>query len=108
MSGSADVPPTVPEPRPPSGRDGLETYNRVAETVGGLPTLRLKDNVIQGTVVIGCTLLGAGVGYLIGAGRGNGVLGAIAGAACAMIGSALISGLVLMVLGWVRLARRPK
>ncbi len=76
MSGPPQTPPTTPGPLPPSNRDGLETYNRIAETVGGLPNLRVKDNVIQAAVVIACTLLGAGIGYLIGAGRGRGGVGA--------------------------------
>ena len=60
----------------------------------------MKDNTIQAIVVIGCTLLGAGIGW-----PKWGMLGAIAGGAVAMIASAFVSGLVLMVLGWVRASK---
>jgi hypothetical protein len=109
MSGPSQIPPTTPGPLPQPDPDGLETYNRIAETVGGMPTLRVRDNVVQAVVVIACTLLGAGIGYLIGAGRGRGGVAAAAGGAIGMISSALVSGLILMVLGWLRGAkRRPK
>lgn len=102
---SPPAPPTVPgpvttPPRPP-GVDGLEQYNRVAETVGMTLSLRLKDNLTQAAIVVLGTAAGAAVGWWQGAG-----LGAIAGGAAGMVASTLVSGLVLMVLGWVRRAKR--
>jgi hypothetical protein len=97
-------PPTLPGPvSRASPNDSLDPYHTVAETVGMLPSLRVKDNVIQAAVVLGCAGLGAAIGFAT-----NGGLGAIAVGAVAMIASALISGLVLMVLGWVRAAKRRR
>lgn len=97
-------PPTNPGPlsKPPASSPGLDNYNTVAETIGG-PSLRLKDNVIQAAIVIGCTALGAIAGYIY-----NDWIGALVGGAGAMIASTLISGIVLMVIGWMRAAKRVK
>ncbi len=109
---SEQPPPVPPQPSPPTAPGpvtrqtpggALEDYNKIAETVGLMPTLRMADNVIQAAVVLGCTALGALIGYL----RSE-WLGAALGGAGAMIASALVSGLVLMVLGWVRAARKRK
>ncbi len=101
---SSPSPPTAPGPvaRPVSANP-LEDYNKIAETVGLMPTLRVADNVIQAAVVLGSTALGASIGYL----RSE-WLGAAIGGAGAMIASALVSGLVLMVLGWIRAGRIRK
>jgi len=106
------APPTTPPPpqSAPARPTGLEDYQRVAETVGGL-SLRWSDNLIQALVIIGSTLIGAGVGWLVGGGSlGFGAsmgprIGALLFGAGAMIASTLISGLILMILGWVRAAR---
>lgn len=101
---AAASPPTAPGPiQPVPVNDSLDSYHTVAETVGLLPSLRVKDNLIQAVVVLGCTGIGAAIGYAI-----NGGPGAIAVGAGAMIVSALLSGLVLMVLGWVRAAKRKR
>ena len=98
-----DAPPAqlgAPVPVKPGGISvDLEDYQRIAETVGG-PSLRWKDNVIQAGIVVGCTLLGALVGAV-----GWGWMGVLFGGAGMMIASTLISGLVLMVLGFVRLGK---
>lgn len=88
-------PPTNP---PKSSNDiaPLEAYQAVAETIGG-PSLRIKDNVIQAAVVFGSMAVGGLIGFV-----GWGGLGAAAGAIAGMILGTLVSGLVLMVLGWVR------
>lgn len=79
----------------------MKDYDLMAQTVGGIPSLRWGDNVVQGAVVLGCTVIG-GIAGLIYAEWG----GAFVGAAAAMLGSTLVSGIVLMVIGWVRAARR--
>ncbi|MFW6164344.1 MAG: hypothetical protein ACODAJ_16365 [Planctomycetota bacterium] len=94
--------------QPDPGSDGFEVYESVAETVGGVPSLRLGDNVVQAVIVV----LGTAVGALVGLawlarfqtlGKIEGVLlGALGG----LIASVLISGIVLMVIGWVRAARK--
>lgn len=65
--------------------------------------MRVKDNVLQAAIVIGCTLLGAAIGWLVNRG-----IGAAIGGVCAMLVSTFLSGVVLMVLGWVRATSRRK
>jgi hypothetical protein len=108
------APPTIPPPTsqvPPARPGGLDDYQRIAETVGG-PSLRLSDNVLQALIVLASSLLGAGVGWLVGgslAGASMGPrIGAIVFGIGAMIASTLISGLVLMVLGWVRASKSKR
>ncbi|MEX2218456.1 MAG: hypothetical protein WD749_06805 [Phycisphaerales bacterium] len=103
------APPTSPPPLPPPGHphwvapqrdDPLKDYHLITDTVGG-PSLRAKDNLIQGAVVLWSAAVGAGVGYLV-----RGGMGAILGGVGMAVVSTLVSGLVLMVLGWVRAAKR--
>ncbi|MBY0260958.1 MAG: hypothetical protein K2Q20_01350, partial [Phycisphaerales bacterium] len=79
-----------------------ETYNTVAETIAG-PSLRIGDNLIQAAIIVGCTGLGAIVGFF-----GWGGIGAAVGGVGMMVVSTLVSGGVLMVLGWVRAARKRR
>lgn len=98
-------PPRQPGPLGPAstgGESAFETYQHVAETVAG-PSFRLSDNLIQGVVVIAATAIGALIGYL-----SRGYIGALIGGAGMMILSTLFTGIVLMVLGWVRVARRKR
>jgi len=81
--------------------DGLETYNTIAETVGGVPTLRVKDNVIQAVAILLSLVLGVIIGFAVG-----GVGGALAGAFAGLLAGLLISGTVLMVVGWLRAAKK--
>lgn len=77
------------------------TYQTVAETVGMLPSLNAKDNLYQGLFVGVISLLSFVIGYaLFGYEGGLGML--LAG----LVGSALLSGGVLMVLGFVRAAKK--
>jgi VIT1/CCC1 family predicted Fe2+/Mn2+ transporter len=82
---------------------GLETYNTIAETIGGLPSLRVKDNVIQAAVIAGVTCIAVIVGSAIG-----GIGGAIMAAILGLLLSTIISGVVLMILGWIRAAKKTK
>ncbi len=89
-------------PKDANRSDAFEDYHTVAETVGGIPSFRLKDNLIQTAFIAATLIIGLGIGYLVtkdmfGAGVG-GFLGLIAGL--------LVSGVVLMVLGWKRAIRR--
>ena len=93
----------------PKPNDGLEVYNTVAETVGGVPSLRLKDNLIQAVIVTVATATAALVGFAIGSKGSDGyaaVTGALVGGVLGLAASTLISGIVLMVAGWVRSARK--
>jgi hypothetical protein len=102
MSEPPATPPTQPGPVPPQAPPNpLEAYHKVADTVGMVPSLRVKDNLIQAAIVLGGILLGATIGYFV-----RGGLGMLAGAVGGMIVSAFLSGLVLMVLGWYRAARK--
>lgn len=88
--------------------DGLESYNRVAETVGMMPSLRLKDNLLQLVCVVVGTLLGVVIGFVLARREdhsGEALVGfTAAGGALGFIVFGVLSGLVLMVLGWVRAA----
>ena len=101
------VPPPDSAPASPTTEpDGLEVYNRVAETVGLVPNLRLKDNLLQlGAVVVG-VLLGAGAGAAFARSRGGVgselLIGAGVGGLLGFIVFGVLSGVVLMVVGWVR------
>jgi uncharacterized YccA/Bax inhibitor family protein len=91
------------QPGTPSAMSGVEQYNRVAETVGMMPTLRIKDNVVQAVIVLIGTILGAVVGYFVSDQDPRAaVLGAIAG----LVLFGLVSGFVLMIIGWKRAKRR--
>jgi len=108
---SPGSPPPVPSPagspRPGTTPVGLDAYHTVAETVGFVPNIRLKDNIVQ-TVSVGMGLVGgAGAGAVIAAVRGGEFwLGATVGGVLGLIAATFLSGLVLMVLGWIRAARR--
>ncbi len=88
------------EPKGPQ-KSSRETYDTVADTLGLVPNVRLKDNVIQGITVVAITGLAALVGFL-----SNGTAGLAIGSLLGLIGSLLISGGVLMVVGWVRAAKQ--
>jgi len=112
-------PPPPPEPQAPptapgtierrKGAAGLDSYHHVAETVGMLPSIRVKDNVVQAVTMLVCCLLGAGVGWLLRADLlGEDVPRAaliVMGAVAGVVVGLLVSGVVLMVLGWVRVAK---
>lgn len=108
-----EAPPTRPGVLGPKSRepDGRETYHAVAETVGMLPSLRWRDNLIQAVLVIAGALVGALAGlWLVSADRfGEGVprwAGLGGGAAAGAILACLLSGFVLMILGWVRALKK--
>jgi hypothetical protein len=73
----------------------------VAETVGLVPSLRWKDNIIQGVVVLVVTGIAAVVGLLT-----NGMEGLLVASLVGLLASLLISGFVLMVVGWVRASKK--
>jgi VIT1/CCC1 family predicted Fe2+/Mn2+ transporter len=82
---------------------GLETYNAIAETVGGMPSLRIKDNVIQAIVIGVTTAIAVAIGGIAG-----GTAGALVAALVGLVLSTLLSGTVLMILGWVRVFKKNK
>ncbi|HOX05998.1 MAG TPA: hypothetical protein PK280_06320 [Planctomycetota bacterium] len=90
------------EPKPAKA-DGLEAYHTVADTVGMVPNVRFRDNLIQGLVIGGGALISTLVGLVLG-----GWTGAAIGLVCGLVLFLLVSGAVLMVIGWVRAARKLK
>lgn len=97
-------PPELPSNQSRSSETkGDSGYQRFAETVGGVPSFRKRDNLIQAIVVLSTTAIGTAIGFVLGGGYGI-LLGIIAGLVVGTFGS----GLVLMVLGWVRASGRRK
>ncbi|QQS09348.1 MAG: hypothetical protein IPK69_01620 [Phycisphaerales bacterium] len=89
---------------PPLPNQELDNYQKIADKVGFVPSLRVKDNVIQGiTAVIGAGI-GVLVGYLIAAHIQSGATGIamMVGGLLGFITGALLVGFVLMILGWFR------
>jgi hypothetical protein len=84
--------------------NGLDTYQKFADTVGGVPSLRWQDNLYQGLAILAALALGAGIGFLITFDS----LGAMAGGFLGLVAGFLISGMVLMVLGWLRASKAKK
>lgn len=104
-------PPVVPgeigEPRT-SDDDPMETYHTAAETIGFVPSLRGKDNLLQLVAIVVCVALGVAIGIAVAI-TAQGLPwygGALIGALGGLVVGALGSGLVLMVLGWVRTAKK--
>lgn len=81
----------------------LSQYQQVAETVGMVPSLNARDNLLQGVFVGLVTVLAFIVGHVTG-GTQTALVFMLAG----MIASGLISGVVLMVVGMFRVARQQK
>ena len=104
--------PTAPgtQPTPPaepldyasagSGPDSLERYNRVAETIGMVPSLRRRDNFIQGAIVLVGIFLGVGAG-LVFAEQVEMPMGgaALIGGLLGLVVFGVASGFVLMIVG---------
>ena len=87
---------------PQRRNEAMDTYQLMADTVGGVPNLRGKDNLYQGIAIAVSVVIGAGVGAAI---AGTWWIGAMFGTLIALIVSVFVSGSVLMVLGWIRAAR---
>ncbi|MBI3201900.1 MAG: hypothetical protein HYZ29_10185 [Myxococcales bacterium] len=83
-------------PRDPAERE-LQAYHRLADTVGLVPNIRRKDNLLQAAIVGGGTLPCVAIGAIWSGGQG-----ALIGALIGLVGFGLVSGLVIMVLGLVR------
>ena len=105
----------APDGMPPRPGHGLKTIQEMAETVGFVPDVRKRHNLIQGLVVALGTALGAVLGYALHerialavtfpvGGYETTLLGALVG----LVVSGFLSGLVLMVLGAARRRNRTK
>jgi hypothetical protein len=100
-------PPLPPQainyPTPPPRKSNADDYQRVADTLGMVPSLRWKDNLIQGLCVLLGTAIGAGVGAMIAR---EAVIGAVLGGIGGLVAALFISGIVLMILGMRRAKAR--
>jgi hypothetical protein len=81
-----------------------DTLETLSQTVGLVPNVNKKDNIIQGVIVGGGTLLTTIITYAM---TGN-TTQALIGSLGALIVLGLFSGLILMVVGWVRTLRKVK
>ena len=93
-------PPPPPAPYEPPQDKNKQGYNVFADKIGGLPNLRMKDNLYQAIAIGAFVALGSLVGLLKGGWPGGVAAGAISG----MVVGLLLSGAVLTVIG---LARKP-
>lgn len=94
-------------PRKPHG--DLEDYHRIADTIGGVPNLRWKDNLFQLICVAVFAVVGGLLGWLRIPGKDISAGSRIAmGTLGGLILGTLLSGLVLMALGWIRSGRKKK
>ncbi len=104
--------PDAQEGGAPDGMGVVESYNAVAETVGFMPSMRVRDNVLQIVFVVAVTGVCALVGWYSTGQSGATAwtmprqTGALIAGVIGLIASTFLSGLVLMVLGFVRALRR--
>jgi hypothetical protein len=92
-----------------NSNEGVGAYQTVADTVGLVPSLRVKDNVIQAIFVAFGLIVGVGIGLAVAnANNAEWYIGAMIGALGGLIVSTLLSGGVIMVLGWIRAAKKIK
>ena len=89
---------------------GRSAYEIVAQTVGFIPSLRGPDQIAQLICVLAFILIGTIAGVVVVAYtrfQGGALWGGIIGSLAGLILGTFLSGLVLMVLGWIRVFRRP-
>ncbi|MCK4874121.1 MAG: hypothetical protein KAS72_15465 [Phycisphaerales bacterium] len=99
-------PPPIEGPQPQltaTSDDAFEQYHRVADTIGGVPNVRLSDNLLQIAMIALGTITGGVLGWVFIPPSSWG--GVLIGAVIGLIGSTLLSGAVLMVLSWVQAAK---
>src|SRR5262245_11946488 len=105
-------PPELPEPMPPApsqGNSGMETYHTIADTVGGVPNLRGKDNLFQAIFVGASIIVCGGVGMAVvaaGLVPGNLWVGLGVGVFAGLVLGTFLSGFALMIVGWIRTTKR--
>lgn len=93
----SQTPPPLP-PEDKSSASGSPSYDQFADKVGLVPNVRKKDNLYQGIAVVSGLFIGALVGWLWKRSFEAALLGALIG----LVTATLVSGIVLLVLGWTR------
>ncbi len=91
----------LPDDPPKRSLTDRQTYNVVTDTVAG-PNIRLKDNLIQGLVILACLILGAVIGAIAVADH---LPGALAGGFIGLLVGLFGSGLFLIIYRAMRHAR---
>ena len=103
--------PNDPAPQksgPPVNPGADAQYHRIADKVGLIPNVRKKDNLYQGICVLGFLLVGMVLGGFWDGAQirdfiGDGLMiRIIVGGVVGLVVGALLSGLVIMVLGLSR------
>lgn len=105
MDAARLPPPSVPQP---TRQEAIpEECQTIAETVGLIPSLRLKDNVVQGIALAAGAVLGGLVGLVLGLRTVAGpAIGAGLETVAGLVVALFVSGLVLGVVGLRRAMRR--
>ena len=81
-----------------------DTLETLSQTVGLVPNVNKNDNIIQGGVVGGGALLTTIITYAMTGDTTQALIASLG----ALIVLGLFSGLILMVVGWVRTMRKVK
>ena len=107
----SDVPPPLrppPVPKDTANTGDRAEYDRFADTVGLLPNVRKKDNIYQGLCVLAFVIIGTVLAYFWDGAAIRDFLGdtlpmrLLFGAFGGLITGVLISGAILLVLGFTR------
>lgn len=89
------LPPVYHEPQQDKNKEG---YHVFADKIGGVPNVRLKDNLYQALAIGAFVAIGSLVGLLKGGWPGGFIVGTVVG----MVAGLLLSGAVLTVIGLKR------
>ena len=107
----SDLPPPLRPPALPKDTANIGAraeYDRFADTVGLLPNVRKKDNIYQGFCVLAFVIIGTALAFFWDGAAirdflGDGLLVRfVVRAFAGLIIGALVSGAVLLVLGFTR------
>ena len=98
----------VQKSQAPATTGASAQYNEFADRVGLVPNVRKKDNLYQGIFVLAFAVIGMAAGWFWDGALIRDVLGdswpirVVIGALVGLVVGALLSGLVIMVLGFLR------
>src|SRR5213594_1306672 len=114
----SETPPPIPPPGVPKAQAAQKgdvpatgtkaQYDRIADKVGLVPNVRKKDNLYQGICVLAFAVIGMTVGWCWDGAAIRDFVGdgwpirIFVGALVGLVVGALLSGLIIMVLGFSR------